>query len=359
MGSISCPRCGQTDIPAPTNGGGVEECPSCGHAFALPEPALLQRDEAPVHKGEAENDGLVGGPTDVPLASSCLIGLGITGLFYLAVVMPLHSTYFGQLFASRGWVPYAITWFSAWAMTMLWLKHRLYQNQLRVLKLDLLPIALGEKITPQNAHIFASYLQHIAATGPKSFLVQRLHWATRHFEARGDSRELATRLDERNRADLDVVDSSYSLLRVFVWSIPILGFIGTVLGIGASVSGFSNSVASAADLDVMKNSIGSVTTGLGVAFDTTLLALVMSIIVMFPMSWLQKTEEDYLARSDDYCDEHLIYRLDDGRGHPGASEAQGEAAGGRRLPGEVGRLINALGELERRIGRLEPPSEDS
>ena len=75
---FACPHCGQTDIPAPTNGGGVEECPSCGHAFALPEPALLRRDEAPVSQGEVENNGLVGGPTDGPLGSRCLIGRGRT-----------------------------------------------------------------------------------------------------------------------------------------------------------------------------------------------------------------------------------------------------------------------------------------
>jgi len=111
--------------------------------------------------------------------------------------------------------------------------------------------------------------------------------------------------------DAAAVESSYTMVKVFIWAIPILGFIGTVMGIGASVGGFSESVAAAADLDVMKDSIGTVTTGLGLAFDTTLLALVMSIFIMFPTSSLQKAEEDFLANVDDYCRQHLIARLDD------------------------------------------------
>ena len=46
---------------------------------------------------------------------------------------------------------------------------------------------------------------------------------------------------------------------------------------------------------------------------TTLIALVMSLIVMFPTSSLQKMEEDLLNWVDEYCNENLLKRLDDGR----------------------------------------------
>ena len=110
--------------------------------------------------------------------------------------------------------------------------------------------------------------------------------------------------------DENAIESGYTMLRVFIWAIPILGFIGTVLGIGASVGGFSEAVSSASDLDVMKDSIGVVPSGLGVAFDTTLLALVTSVLIMFPTSSLQKAEEDYLARVDEYCQRRLVSRLE-------------------------------------------------
>jgi len=63
----------------------------------------------------------------------------------------------------------------------------------------------------------------------------------------------------------------------------------------------------------MKESIGSVTSGLSVAFDTTLIALVLSIPIMFASSAVQKQEEAFLAEIEDYCDEHLVRRLEDAR----------------------------------------------
>ena len=105
------------------------------------------------------------------------------------------------------------------------------------------------------------------------------------------------------------MDASYALVRVFVWAVPTLGFIGTVLGLGAAVGGFSESLDTAASLESLKASIGTVTGGLGVAFDTTLLALVLSIVIMFPASAVQRMEEGLIGAVDDYCAECLLPRL--------------------------------------------------
>jgi biopolymer transport protein ExbB/TolQ len=142
--------------------------------------------------------------------------------------------------------------------------------------------------------------------------VQRVRRALEHFSARANVAETVEQLRAQRERDENGVESSYTMLRVFIWAIPILGFIGTVIGIGVSVGGFSESVGAAADLEIMKDSIGTVTSGLGVAFDTTLLALVMSIFIMFPTSSLQKAEEDYLGQVEDYCQEHLVARFDAG-----------------------------------------------
>ena len=87
----------------------------------------------------------------------------------------------------------------------------------------------------------------------------------------------------------------------------------------------------------------SVDSGLGVAFDTTLLALVTSIFIMFPTSSLQKAEEDYLARVDDYCQRQFVSRLE---AHEPASPAtDGLAAWGDKWADAL------LEALERRGSR--------
>ena len=253
------------------------------------------------------------GRTDLRLSVTGAAALVATLVFYAAVVFPLSGTYLGELFGARGWVPYVVSYLSFWAAVMLLLKYRRIARQREALELDLLPGRIGARITPDNAAAFAAQLDELPASARGNALVERIRRALHHFEARRDAREVVDQLSSQAQIDADAVESSYTMVRVFIWAVPILGFIGTVIGIGAAVGGFSASVGAAVDLEVMKNSIGSVTTGLAVAFDTTLLALVMSILIMFPASWLQKAEEDFLAAVEEYCDQRLVRRLDDAR----------------------------------------------
>ena len=95
------------------------------------------------------------------------------------------------------------------------------------------------------------------------------------------------------------------------------------------------------------------TTGLGVAFDTTLLALVMSIVIMFPASSLQKAEEDFLNRVEFYCDERLARRLDDSA-TPVAGQtpvADRAAKGLEELQVQLSRLAKTIETLDAKLTR--------
>ena len=278
---------------------------------------------------------------DIRLTTTGLLAAALTVGFYLGVVGPLDDTYFAQLFGARGWVPYAISFLSLWCGVILAAKYRRLRRRLSVLQLDLLPREVAEVITPSNANAFGDYLAGLDGRFGEDSLFQRIDRALENFRERNNAAETVDQLRLNAERDEGLLESSYTMLRVFIWAIPILGFIGTVLGIGASVAGFSEAVSAAANLDVMKDAIGVVTSGLGVAFDTTLLALVMSIFIMVPTSSLQKTEEDYLARVDDYCQRHLVGRLDDG-GHGGRGEEERLSAAADRFAGKI------LAALERR-----------
>ncbi|MBW2419328.1 MAG: MotA/TolQ/ExbB proton channel family protein [Deltaproteobacteria bacterium] len=390
MSSPQCPHCDRELSFAGHEDGEVVDCVHCGRSFALPgweptraadpdDPTEAPLDAAPrpaQREPRASRRSLLDfrprrashTPTDVGLISSGLVALVLTVLFYAAAVRPLSATYFGELFGARGWVPYVITLLSMWSVVILTIKYRRLNQQLRVLDLDLVPASFAERITPADARVFASYLRDLGKAYGSNLLLDRVLRALRHFSARQDVSAVVTQINNQAQIDSDAVESSYTMLRVFVWAIPILGFIGTVMGIGQSVSGFSDSVASAVDLDVMKYSIGAVTTGLGVAFDTTLLALVMSIVIMLPTSTLQKAEEDFLSECEHYCDEHLVRRLDDGGTAAGGQDARdtgdegarrvleslavlGERASAslRSLDTELSRLSDNAGRLERRL----------
>jgi biopolymer transport protein ExbB/TolQ len=355
----SCPHCQRGDATSERTPGTIVDCAHCDRSFVIPavassagvevasgaEQASVPIALAPTSLPQAATTAPAhaSGPRDVPLGSTGLIAAGLTLVFYLGLVGPLGDTYFGELFGARGWVPYVISFLSFWSGVMLVAKYRRLSLQMRVLELDLLPHAIAGELTPETAPRFVRYLGGLPTEFRENFLVQRVCAALEHFGARASVRETVDQLRSLAERDEGVVESSFTMLRVFIWAIPILGFIGTVLGIGASVGGFSESVSAAANLEVMKDSIGTVTSGLGVAFDTTLLALVMSIFIMFPTSSLQKAEEDYLTSVDEYCRRHLIARLDDteatnGNGAAGVAEVAGRLADalvealGRRLP---------------------------
>jgi biopolymer transport protein ExbB/TolQ len=156
--------------------------------------------------------------------------------------------------------------------------------------------------------------------------------------------EVVDYLSGESSADEGRVDASYALVRVFVWAVPTLGFIGTVIGIGSAVGGFSDTLEAASSLEGMKESIGSVTGGLGVAFDTTLLALVMSILIMFPASAVQRIEEGFLGEVEDYCSENLVRRLRD------ETNTGGEDAAVEALARKLIEMMRDSGDASNRVG---------
>ncbi len=337
MAELACPHCGHTNEVDDGSAAGVVDCESCRRSFAVFGHFRSPGKPTPTHTG-----GLTAAD-DTSLLRSGAVAIAAEVVLYATLETPLGNTYFGQLLSARGWVPYAIALFSLWAFAMLAFKLQQHRRQSGVLRLELLPRSLGERIDASSAEAFRTYLGQLATLEPGNPLIVRLDWAMRRMTAHNEPSELVSQLGDRSRLDADVLDSSYAMLRVLVWAIPILGFIGTVLGISEAVSGFSNSVHSAANLEVMRASIGSVTTGLGVAFDTTLLALMMSILIMFPMSALQRAEEGFLTRCDNYCDAHLLSRL-------AATTDQSTVAAASTERD----LRSMIDELEARIARLEP-----
>lgn len=95
-------------------------------------------------------------------------------------------------------------------------------------------------------------------------------------------------------------ESELSMLRYLVWAIPSIGFIGTVRGIGVALQ--------RAD-DALQGDISGVTSALGVAFNSTLVALIISIILMLLIHLLQSSQEGLILRLQTFCREQIIDKL--------------------------------------------------
>ena len=94
------------------------------------------------------------------------------------------------------------------------------------------------------------------------------------------------------------VDLRYSFLRYLAWLIPTVGFIGTVYGIGAALGEMT-----------ANTNIEAVTPVLAVAFDTTLVALIESAIVVVLIYVTQAREELAVNFAGQYTLRNLVNRL--------------------------------------------------
>jgi len=100
------------------------------------------------------------------------------------------------------------------------------------------------------------------------------------------------------------IELRYNMVRYITWLIPSLGFIGTVVGIMLALN-YAGDRANVESPDMLYQ----VTERLGVAFSTTLLALVMAAVLVFIQNLVQGGEERVLNRAGQYCLDNLINRL--------------------------------------------------
>ena len=150
---------------------------------------------------------------------------------------------------------------------------------------------------------------HDEGLDEKSILLGRLDRGLALWLATKDVGRVGSWMGSEASRDNAMSDLTYTLARTMMWAIPILGFIGTVQGLSSAVGGFGDFLSGAADLAAIKGAIADVTIGLGVAFDTTFLALMLVTIIQFPLSSVMRREATLLGEIEVYIDEHFVSRL--------------------------------------------------
>ena len=282
-----CPYCQHTQVVQPPSSpeapdplSFLQEIPAKAPESAprptgvAPAPAREERRPAPSVSREESASG-----TEVSIWKSGLLGFaGFVAIY--AVLFPFRGSYLGALLWNRGWVQFVEILFASWSVVILIFKARKLAVQRRSMLFDLLPDDIAHDINAESAGRFIQHIRGLPIQSGESFLVNRVLRGLEHFGVVGSSSEAANRLQSQSDIDGNAVDSSYILIKVFIWAIPILGFIGTVIGIGQAVGSFSSAMSAASDLGALKESFNSVTGGLSTAFDTTLLALVLSMFIM-------------------------------------------------------------------------------
>jgi flagellar motor component MotA len=317
-------------VAEPSLSGKLVQCPGCSLKFQVPsfdatEQAVDGYGTGGAHKPQRkawkEED-----PTNPNAKISVGIGIGLT-LIWFAIVYPFQAApgkatglytgmeVFANIFYKHFTISFANVLFFCWGAAILFLKHRKLKRQRDAMLLDVLPMELGKEINAQNVGAFIDHVYGLPERLRDSMMVNRIRKALEFFEVRQNVSDLGTLMSSQSGVDGSRISGSYIIVRAFLWAIPLLGFIGTVIGLSHALSGMSFSEVE--DVGKVVASISNVTSGLGTAFDATLLGLVLAVTLNFPLNQLSKEEDEALNDIDAYCNEVLLPRLNDGSGAGG------------------------------------------
>lgn len=187
-----------------------------------------------------------------------------------------------------------------WALAILGYKSVSGYRQRLLLSTDLLRLPETLPLGPEDTR---NLLDRLAGLGypARSYLLPRaLQQGIQRFGVTGNVQDAATAVGDLCESEMERQESELSIIRYIAWAIPSIGFIGTVRGIGSAL-GMANRA--------VEGDITGVTQSLGVAFNSTFIALVISIVLMFFIHQLQLFQERLVLDSETYCNDNLIARL--------------------------------------------------
>jgi len=187
-----------------------------------------------------------------------------------------------------------------WALAIMGYKGVQVINERRLLDVDLVPVVEGMRILPEDAREFARQVQALPEERQQMLLPRTLLNALRRFSSTRSIQDVATSTHTICESEGERLESELSMVRYISWAIPSIGFIGTVRGIGEALAQADKAV---------RGDIAGVTQSLGIAFNSTFIALLISIFLMFLVHQLQLLQERHVFDSENYCDVKLIRHL--------------------------------------------------
>ena len=184
-----------------------------------------------------------------------------------------------------------------WALAIMGYKGRRAMHEQQLLDRRLLEIPEGTSVLPQDAREYSRSLEALPEKEQDYLLPRTLLSALQRFATTGSIQAVSDTIKESCEVESDRLDSELSMVRYIAWAIPSIGFIGTVRGIGDALGQAYKAV---------EGDISGVTVSLGVAFNSTFVALVLSIIIMFCLHQLQLSQGRLVLDCQRYADKRLL-----------------------------------------------------
>ncbi len=258
-------------------------------------------------------------PTEfVYQAFSLLISFIVVHAVYVAVIRPNAAAFMAEekvrMAADKGYVQqrsyYVVlrdfeqeTCFVLmfWAMAILGYKGTATRRQQRQLERDFIGLPEDAVLSAQHVGDVSGRIRSLPEKLREHLLPRILLAASERFITTRSVQDASAVVHAQCESEAERLESELSIIRYIAWAIPSIGFIGTVRGIGDALGQAHRAV---------EGDISGVTDSLGVAFNSTFIALVLSIILMFLIHHIQLVQERLVRDAERYCDNWLIRRLE-------------------------------------------------
>lgn len=246
-----------------------------------------------------------------------IIAIIIVHAFYVSVVRPNAAQIIEEqnaaVLADPGHVRERVVWvlikdleqeacfiLGLWALAIMGFKSYKTFGERRLLDVDLVPVAEGMRILPEDTREFARQIEQLPDENQEFLLPRVLLNALRRFSNTRSIQDVASSTHTICENEAERLESELAMIRYISWAIPSIGFIGTVRGIGEALAQADKAV---------QGDIAGVTQSLGVAFNSTFIALLISIFLMFLVHQLQLLQERLVFDSENYTNDKLIRHM--------------------------------------------------
>ncbi len=193
------------------------------------------------------------------------------------------------------WITYVAF---VWAILEISKLNRKITAETSYFKADLLPKNEKHLLMATDVYDLFLSIKEFEAKHTKTLLTQLIRNTCAKFRSTRNISEVLDVLNIMTDLHRETSEMEQTNIRYLLWAIPSLGFIGTVLGISQALM-----IANSKDMN-------AIALTLGVAFDTTLVALVLSIILMWLFHDLQRKTDSFHVKSKEYVIENLINKIE-------------------------------------------------
>lgn len=208
-----------------------------------------------------------------------------------------------------GWEQAASYVCFVWAGLILLQRYWQTRRQFQALHLDWLPEDPTLRILPEDAPQLQRKVEQL--DGPGRYLLGRLlRMALEKFATSRSPQEAAELVRAQAEIEAERFANSLSTVHYLAWAIPALGFVGTVRGISMALAGAPSLASDPNQIEqALRDFLTHTSYALAIAFDTTFVALLLSLVLLFWLHAVQRRQEDLVLQAQEYVLHQLIARL--------------------------------------------------